>query len=119
MNVCVVGASSKPDRYSYKAMKMLQEKGHIVFPVHPKLEEIEGTKVYCAVSDIPEPVDTVTLYVGEKRSTAIADDLVKLKPRRVIFNPGAENPKLKAVLDTLGIQTFEACTLVMIITGLF
>ena len=79
MNVAVLGASKKPDRYSYKAVKMLQEKGHVPFPVHPGIDDIEGTPVFKSLSDITEPVDTITVYLSAPRSDKIAEDIERLR----------------------------------------
>ncbi len=119
MNVAVIGASDHPDRYSYMAVMLLKKKGHTVFPVHPKLKAIEGMKVYSSVKDVPERMDTLSLYVSEDLSNKIVDDLLKASPRRIIFNPGAENPELKARAREKGIETLEACTLTMLKTGQF
>src|SRR5689334_4949587 len=90
--VAVLGASDKPDRIAYQAMQRLLKQNHEVFPVSPKGGEILGQRVLPTVLAIGRPVDTVTLYVGPDRQAPLLDDLVALKPRRVIFNPGTENP---------------------------
>jgi predicted CoA-binding protein len=118
--VVLVGASSKPDRYAYKALALLAEYGHQVWPVNPRETEILGHKVYPSLGDIPSgPVDTVTLYVGSDKSTALRSSLSALRPKRVIFNPGAENPDLAETLRGEGIVCLEACTLVLLRTAQF
>ena len=72
-----------------------------------------------SVQELSGHVDTVTMYVSAKISSQLEDALLTLKPGRVIFNPGAENPKLRAFLDSNGIGTEEACTLVLLTTGQF
>ncbi|MBF0569685.1 MAG: CoA-binding protein [Candidatus Omnitrophica bacterium] len=62
MNVAILGATDKTDRYAYLVFRFLQDKGHQVFPVHPKLQQIDGTKVFASVRDIPERIHTLTLY---------------------------------------------------------
>lgn len=119
MNVAVLGASDKPEKYSYQAAMLLREKGHRVFPVHPKIEEIEGIKVYRSVQDIPEPIDTISVYLSPEISSKITPELIAKAPRRMIFNPGAENPYLAVSAHTKGIQTLNACTLTMLRTGQF
>ena len=119
MNVAVVGASAKPERYSNMAVKLLQEKGYNVFPVHPSLKKIGDLKVYPALADVGVPVDTITLYVAAKNQIPLEEDILQTKPRRVIFNPGTENPELAAKLERSGAETLEACTLVMLKTGTF
>jgi predicted CoA-binding protein len=113
----VLGASKKPERYSYKAVVKLREHGHEVIPVHPQFEEIEGIPVVKTIADIQDPVDTVTVYLSPGISAKMEADLLRLAPRRVIFNPGAENPELQKVLSDHGILVEEACTLVLLSTG--
>ena len=117
--VVILGASDKPDRYSHKAQLLLREHGHEVVPVHPKLASIEGVPVVADLSQVSGAVDTVTMYVGAAISSGLADKLIALKPRRVIFNPGSENPALVAKLEAADIAVEEACTLVLLRTGQF
>ena len=119
MNVAVLGASNKSDRYSYKAVKMLSEKGHVPFPVHPGLDDIEGVPVYKSLQEIPEPLDTITVYLSAVNSDRIAESILESRARRVIFNPGAENPGLGARIRAEGVEVMEACTLVLLSTGQF
>lgn len=113
----IIGASDKPDRYSHKAQVLLREHDHEVVPVHPKLGSIAGVPVVADLSQISGPVDTVTMYVGAAISSGLADKLIALKPRRVIFNPGAENPALATQLEAAGVVVEEACTLVLLRLG--
>lgn len=117
--VVVLGASPKPLRYSNKAIRMLRDYGHRVIPVNPAQDEIEGFPVSRHVSDIREAVDTVTMYVSPAHSDGLLPELLALKPGRVIFNPGAENPALEAGLTAAGITVEEACTLVLLRTNQF
>ncbi len=119
MHVAVLGASNKPDRYSYKTVKKLNENGHIPVPIHPALERIQGIRVHKSLLDIVEPVDTISVYLSESRSSQIADEIVAHGARRVIFNPGAENPALSARLEATGAEVMEACTLVLLSTDQF
>lgn len=116
--VAVLGASENPGRYSHQALLLLAEHGHRVLPVHPALTTIAGHTVYKDLSALP-PVDTLTLYVGAARLPALSDEIVRLRPGRVIFNPGTESPALQAALDAAGITWMEACTLVLLRTGQF
>lgn len=119
--VVIVGASPKPDRYAHKALVALQRHGHTVVPVNPTLSlaEIDGIPVVHDVGEVTGEVDTVTMYVGEKTSAGMTEKLVALKPRRVIFNPGAENAALADALTAAGIEAQEACTLVLLATDQF
>ncbi|OGV69748.1 MAG: CoA-binding protein [Lentisphaerae bacterium RIFOXYA12_FULL_48_11] len=119
MNVAVIGASNKPERYSYKAIALLREKGHKPYPVHPSLPMVEDLTVYPALKNIPTPVDTISIYLSAANQTAIIDDILESGARRVIFNPGAENPELSERLKKAGIEAINACTLVLLKTGQF
>ena len=118
-NVVVVGASKNEERYSNKAMKMLIEYGHNPIPVAPAVETIMERKVYAQLADVPGTVDTVTLYVGPKRQEGLFEQLRAIHPRRVIFNPGTENPDEYEGRRAAGIEPTEACTLVLLRTGQF
>jgi hypothetical protein len=119
MNVAILGASAKKDRYSYLALRSLIEKGHKVFPINPNLIEIDGLKVYPSLSALPEKVDTITVYLAPYRSGPLAGEMIAAEPRRVIFNPGAENPGLMEKLEVNGVKGVTACTLVMLSLGNF
>ena len=117
--VAVLGASPKEDRYSFKAVHMLKEHGHQPIPVHPAGHTVDGVAGVRDLADISDPVDTLTMYVNAKISDDKLDEILTLKPRRVIFNPGAENETLAGKLRDNGIEVVEACTLVMLRTGQF
>jgi len=117
--IVVLGASNKPHRYAFKAMKMLQEYGYHVLPVHPKLENIDGHAVKHSLQQIKDEVDTLTVYVGPQRSAALIDDIVKLNPSRVILNPGTESEELELALLHNDISFVKDCTLLMLEHGRF
>lgn len=119
MNVAVLGASAKPERYSYQAVALLKDKGHTVFPVHPAIRETQGLKAYARLSDIPDALHTLTVYVSTGTSAALGGEILSAHPQRVIFNPGAENPDLAEALRQQGIEVLDACTLVLLRTGQF
>ncbi len=117
--VVVLGASPKPERYSNKAIRLLGEHGHQVIPVHPAIADIEGLEVQQSLSAVLEPVHTLTMYVSPRISDSMAEQIIKLNPGRVIFNPGTENPALNQSLNKAGIATEAACTLILLNTGQF
>lgn len=119
MKVAVVGASNNPERYSYKALHLLNDMGYETFPVNPNHQKIEGQKVLTSLEALPEPVHTVTLYVSAHLSKDMGPALLKSRCNRVIFNPGAENPSLKSELEEKGVNCLEACTLVLLKSGVF
>jgi predicted CoA-binding protein len=119
LNVAILGASDDESRYSNMALHLLQSYKHQAFPIHPKLTEISGTPVFKDISSLPEKIHTLTVYVRPELSTPLKDQILKLKPERVIFNPGTENPELAEELYQQGIHTEDACTLVLLRTGQF
>jgi predicted CoA-binding protein len=118
-HVAVLGASPKPARYANQCIRLLLEHGYRVTPLHPRFEEIESLPVTHHLGEVSDPVDTLTLYVGPMLLEPQADDIVSLRPGRVIFNPGTESAVVQQRLDQAGIEWFEACTLVMLKTGQF
>jgi len=118
-NVVVLGATPKSDRFAYRAMKMLREHGERPIPVNPAFQEVLGETCYRSIADVPDPIDTVTMYVGAARSEPLIADIVHAKPRRIIFNPGAENDHLASEAEAHGIEVVNDCTLVMLQTGAF
>jgi uncharacterized protein len=117
--VAVLGASTKPDRYAYGAMKLLRDYGYHAVPVNPACDEILGEKCYPRVADVPDKIDTVTVYLRKSRSDPLIDEIVDAAPRRVIMNPGAENSDLARKAHERGIEVVENCTLVMLRSGDF
>lgn len=117
--VAVLGASTKAERYSNKAIRLLKEHGYPVIPIHPLYDNIEGFPVAKALGDIHGPVHTLTLYVGPKRSQELADAILAIKPGRFIFNPGTESESLEKKLSDAGVPCLRACTLVLLHTGQF
>jgi len=119
LSVAIIGASHKPQRYAYKAQKMLMDYQHSVFPVSGNGREILGVEGYRSILDIRHPVDTITLYLNAERHQPIKEAILACKPRRIIFNPGTESTALMRAYQEQGIETLEACTLVMLTTDQF
>jgi uncharacterized protein len=118
MKTLVVGASINPERYAYKAANSLLAHGHEIELVGQKEGEIQGRKIQTNFPDL-EGIDTVTMYVGLRNQPPLYDYILKQNPRRVIFNPGAENPEFEQLAKDRGIEVEEACTLVLLATGQF
>lgn len=117
--VVILGASNKEDRYAFLALEGLLNRGFRVLPVHPTIKEIKGVPVFASLTNIQEPVNTITLYVGEEKSSALTKEILNLKPKRIIFNPGAENKTLLLEAKKQGIECLDACTLVMLSMNTF
>jgi predicted CoA-binding protein len=97
---------------------MLVNYGHEMIPVGIKKGEVAGQKILNGQPHI-EHVDTVALYIGPQNQTSLYDYILKLKPRRIIFNPGTENDELIALAKNNNIEPVLGCTLVMLSVGTY
>ena len=118
-NVVVLGASGKPDKYSYKAVIMLAKHGYNVYPVHPSGIKVAEFRTCRSLNEITEIIHTLTVYVSAKISNNLKDEILAMAPERIIFNPGAENQELAEECEAAGIEAEEACTLVLLQTSSF
>jgi predicted CoA-binding protein len=112
----VLGASDNPARYSYLAVQRLRKHEHPVVAIGKKntqVADVHVEKVKKPYTDI----NTITLYLNPLHQTGYYDYILSLKPKRLIFNPGAENDELEKIAQKNNIQTIEACTLVLLSTG--
>ena len=114
LTVAVLGASAKPERYSYRCVELLLEHGHKVIPITPAQVEICGIMPVADMDAIDEDVDILTMYVNATRSSAMEKQILELNPTKIIFNPGAENSELQNRCEKNGIKTENACTLVLL-----
>jgi predicted CoA-binding protein len=115
----VIGASSNPERYSYKAITMLTQRDIPVYAQGLREEVVLGVPIQKSMDSVPEGIDTVTLYLNPQRQQEIISTVLALKPRRIIFNPGTENEFFKQAAEAQGIETLEACTLVLLASGAY
>ncbi len=122
MEVAVLGASNRPERYSFMCMTMLAEKGHTFIPVNPKETMVLGHYCYHSLVELKKQhpdLHTLTIYVNPEISSKMEKEILSLGPKRVIFNPGSENIDLQRKLESQGVECLEACSLVMLRTNQF
>ncbi|WP_062053423.1 CoA-binding protein [Aquimarina longa] len=112
----VLGASLKTDRYSNIAIRRLISYNHQVVAIGLKKGEVTGVTIQTSIGSVKN-IDTVTLYLNPFRQQEYYDQILQLKPRRVIFNPGTENPEFYEKLKQAGIAVEIACTLVLLSTN--
>jgi predicted CoA-binding protein len=112
----VIGASTNPERYSYRAVNMLVGKGHSVLAIGQKAGEVAGVKIQTKAIPVKN-IDTITLYLNPSRQRDYYNYIIEAKPKRVVFNPGTENPELYQLLELNDIQVEVACTLVLLATN--
>lgn len=112
----ILGASDNPSRYSFLALNNLRKHGHPVVAIGRKPAVVADVSIETGKPKEKE-VDTVTLYLNPDHQKEYYDYIISLHPRRVIFNPGTENDELQEKLKKEGIESMEACTLVLLSTG--
>jgi predicted CoA-binding protein len=112
----VIGASVKPDKYSHLAITMLVDKGHSVLAIGQNTGEVAGIKINTKAIPLKN-IDTITLYLNPVRQRDYYNYIVEAKPKRVIFNPGTENPEFYQLLQLNNIKVEVACTLVLLTTN--
>ncbi|SFZ93860.1 hypothetical protein SAMN05428642_103375 [Flaviramulus basaltis] len=112
----VLGASLKPNRYSNYAIQRLVSNKNEVLAFGLTKGEVSGVEIDTELLPYKD-VNTVTLYLNPKRQIEYYDYIVSLKPKRVIFNPGTENPELYKILKDNNIAFETACTLVLLSTN--
>jgi predicted CoA-binding protein len=116
----VVGATDNPERYAYRAVELLQAKGVPVVPIGIKKGVVFGEEIIdLRQKPVLAGIHTITLYLGPSNQSEWIDYLIGLEPKRIIFNPGTENPQFFQKAKAAGIEALEACTLVMLTTGQF
>lgn len=115
-NTLVIGASDNSIRFSYLAVHRLRSNGHLV----KAIGKHKGTVADVAIEtekQVYQDIDTVTLYINPTHQKEYYDYILSLHPKRIIFNPGTENPELEELARNNNIETMEACTLVLLSTG--
>jgi len=112
----VLGASENPERYSNKAILKLRNANHEVVAIGNKFGQVEDVVIEKDKLAFEE-IDTITLYLNPQNQKPYYEYILKLKPNRIVFNPGTENYELAQIAKAAGIQIQEACTLILLATG--
>lgn len=112
----ILGATTNPSRYAYLAANRLANAGHPIINVGIKSGEVAGQPIQSFETIYPD-IHTITLYLGPQNQKEHYKYILETNPKRIIFNPGTENPELEELAQKQGIQVLEACTLVMLSTS--
>ncbi len=114
----VIGASDNPARYSYLAVNRLRQNGHPVIGIGRKKVKVADIEIETEKKEFKD-IDTVSLYINPANQKEYYEYILSLHPKRLIFNPGAENEELFNLAKANGIRPLEACTLVLLSTHQF
>jgi predicted CoA-binding protein len=110
--VAVIGASGDRRKFGNKAVRAFLRQGYDVRPVNPTVESVEGLATYASITDIPEPIDMVTMYVPPEIGETLLEGIAAKRPAELWINPGAESPALLARAEQLGLQPILACSII-------
>lgn len=120
LKTLIVGATTNPSRYAFVASKMFAERGLDFVPIGIKKGVVFGKEILdLSAKPKLEDIHTITLYLGPSNQSEWMDYLIGLGPKRIIFNPGTENPDFFKRASESGIEVVPACNLVMLSTGQF
>ena len=112
--IAIVGASADRRKYGNKAVRAFSQGGWTVYPVHPKLREIEGLKCYVSLADVPEPLFRISFYVPPAIGKTLLPEVVNKPHQEFFLNPGSEDSELVAQAQALGLNPIQACSIVNI-----
>ncbi|SNT38562.1 hypothetical protein SAMN05421640_3693 [Ekhidna lutea] len=116
----IFGATTNPGRYAFLAAERLHSHNHEIIPIGIKKGVVFGSEIL-NLREKPgiENLHTITMYIGPQNQKEWENYIISLAPQRIIFNPGAENSALQKAAENKGIETLNACTLVMLASGLY
>lgn len=114
----ILGATDNPSRYAYTAAAMMDSRGVDFVPVGIKKGVVFGRDILDLNHRPPiSEVETITLYIGAQNQPEWYEYILSLHPKRLIFNPGTENPELEKLAREKGIEVWPACTMVLLSSG--
>jgi len=112
--IAIVGASADRSKYGNKAVRAFKQGGWTVYPVNPKLEQVEGLRCYASIADLPGPVDRVSMYVPPRVGKTMLADVAAKAPAEFFLNPGSEDEEMVDAARALGLEPVQACSIVNI-----
>ena len=113
-NIAIIGASADRNKFGNKCVRAYKSKDYAVFPVNPKENKIEGLNCFPNITDIPETIDIVSLYILPEITEDIINDIISVKPKLIYFNPGTEDEEIINKLQKAGIEVKKECSIIAI-----
>ncbi|MCZ6765795.1 MAG: CoA-binding protein [bacterium] len=114
MNVAIIGASTNREKFGNKAVRAYVNQGHTVFPVNLREATIEELAAFKSVTDIPDKLDRVSVYLPPAVTLQVLPDIAAKGTAELFLNPGTESDEVLAKAAELGLNTIEACSIVAI-----
>ena len=109
--VAVIGASSNPRKFGYRAVRAFRRQGYTVIPVNPNEAQIDGLKTYASVLDVPGPIDMATFYVPPEVGEKVMPEVARKNIPEVWLNPGSESDSLMRLARSLNVEPILACSI--------
>ena len=112
-SIAIIGASIHTEKFGNKAVRVYKKLGWVVYPINPKEKEIENTKAYASINDLPEKPDRISIYLPPQITLKIIPELKEFGVKEVILNPGTESDELIQALKENSINPIVACSIRM------
>ena len=113
MKTLVLGASTKPERFSFKVIRLLRKYEHEVLAIGLTSGKVDDVEFLTGTPELKD-IHTVTVYLNKQNQKHFYSYIISLKPKRIIFNPGTENSELEELAKQNSIVPVRNCTLVML-----
>jgi len=110
--IAILGASADRNKYGNAAVRTYIDKGWTVYPINPKADKIEGVKAFASITDAPQPIERVSVYLPPKILIGVLDEIAAANPDEVWLNPGTESEAVLAKAHELGLNVIQACSIV-------
>lgn len=114
MTIAIIGATSRRDKFSNKAVRAFMQHGDKVVPIHPAQAEVEGLRAYTGVLDVPENIDMASFYVPSNVGIRVLEECAQKGIKKIILNPGVESAELLQRAKELNIEAIQTCSIRMI-----
>lgn len=110
--IAILGASTDRSKFGNKAVRAFLQQGYQVFPVNPKVGEVEGCPAYARLADVPvRPLDRISVYLPPQVGLSLLEEIAQAGASEVWFNPGTASDELLSRAESLGIPIIQACSI--------
>lgn len=110
--VAIIGASQNRHKFGNKSLRAHLKAGYVVYPVNPRAETVEGIRSYASVSEVPQPLSRISLYLPIVQGLALIDEIAAAAPAELWLNPGTDGDELIERAEHLGLRVRVGCSIV-------